>query len=55
MIGELLSFMVPPNADNDVLSYFQARMPYGIAVLDVDDACMPDSAGPRRDLRRSRS
>jgi hypothetical protein len=25
-------FVIPPNADNDVLAYFQERMPYGIAV-----------------------
>ena len=28
-------FVIPPNADNDVLAYFQERMPYGIAVPDV--------------------
>jgi hypothetical protein len=36
--GERLRFVVPPNADNDVLSYFQERMPYGLAVPGLDDA-----------------
>ena len=35
--GPRLVFVVPPNADNDVLAYFQERMPYGIAVPDVSD------------------
>jgi hypothetical protein len=36
--GQCLAFVVPPNADNDVLPYFQERMPYGLAVPDVDGA-----------------
>ena len=35
--GPRLVFVVPPNADNDVLAYFQERMPYSIAVPDVSD------------------
>jgi hypothetical protein len=35
--GPRLVFVVPPNADNDVLAYFQERMPYGIAVPDIGD------------------
>jgi hypothetical protein len=27
--GPKLVFVIPPNADNDVLAYFQERMPYG--------------------------
>ena len=34
--GMRLAFVVPPNADNDVLAYFQQRMPYGLAVPDLD-------------------
>ena len=41
--GQRLSFVVPPNAANDVLGYFQARMPYGIVVPDLD---MDDDAAP---------
>ena len=35
--GPRLVFVIPPHADNDVLAYFQERMPYGIAVPDVSD------------------
>ncbi|MET0470707.1 MAG: hypothetical protein ABWZ93_07545 [Xanthobacteraceae bacterium] len=35
--GPKLVFVIPPNADNDVLAYFQERMPYGIAVPDIGD------------------
>ena len=35
--GPKLVFVIPPNADNDVLAYFQERMPYGIAVPDLGD------------------
>jgi hypothetical protein len=35
--GPKLVFVIPPNAENDVLAYFQARMPYGLAVPDVDE------------------
>ena len=35
--GPKLVFVVPPNAENDVLAYFQGRMPYGLAVPDVDE------------------
>jgi hypothetical protein len=34
--GARLAFVVPPNADNDVLAYFLERMPYGLAVPDLD-------------------
>jgi len=34
--GQCLAFVVPPNSDNDVLPYFQERMPYGLAVPDVE-------------------
>jgi hypothetical protein len=34
--GVRLAFVVPPNADSDVLAYFQQRMPYGLAVPDLD-------------------
>jgi len=34
--GERLAFVTPPNAGNDVLNYFQERMPYGVAVPDLD-------------------
>ena len=34
--GPKLVFVIPPNADNDVLAYFQERMPYGIAVPDIE-------------------
>jgi hypothetical protein len=34
--GARLAFVVPPNADSDVLPYFQQRMPYGLAVPDLD-------------------
>ena len=30
-------FVIPPNAENDVLAYFQERMHYGLAVPDVDE------------------
>jgi hypothetical protein len=40
--GQCLAFVVPPNADNDVLPYFQERMPYGLAVPDVENT---DGAG----------
>ena len=29
--GPKLVFVIPPNAENDVLAYFQERMPYGLA------------------------
>ena len=35
--GPKLVFVIPPKADNDVLAYFQERMPYGIAVPDIGD------------------
>ena len=35
--GPKFVFVIPPNADNDVLAYFQERMPYGIAVPDIGD------------------
>jgi hypothetical protein len=35
--GACLAFVVPANADNDMLAYFQQRMPYGIAVPDLDE------------------
>jgi hypothetical protein len=35
--GPKLVFVIPPNAENDVLAYFQERMPYGLAVHDVDE------------------
>ena len=35
--GPKLVFVIPANADNDVLAYFQERMPYGIAVPDIGD------------------
>jgi hypothetical protein len=34
--GARLAFVVPASADNDMLAYFQQRMPYGIAVPDLD-------------------
>jgi hypothetical protein len=34
--GARLAFVVPANADNDMLAYFQQRMPYGLAVPDLD-------------------
>jgi hypothetical protein len=34
--GTRLAFVVPPNADSDVLAYFQQRMPYGLAVPDLE-------------------
>jgi hypothetical protein len=40
--GQCLAFVVPPNADNDVLPYFQERMPYGLAVPDIETT---DEAG----------
>jgi hypothetical protein len=42
--GPKLVFVIPPNADNDVLAYFQERMPYGIAVPDIGDL-MPAQPG----------
>ena len=41
-------FVIPPNAENDVLAYFQERMPYGLAVPDVDEtaASRPLSVRP---------
>jgi hypothetical protein len=51
--GERLCFVVPPNADNDVLSYFHARIPYGLVVPDLNDACFPNSAMSFRHLRGS--
>ena len=41
--GQCLAFVVPPNADNDVLPYFQERMPYGLAVPDVEGADQPEN------------
>lgn len=35
--GPKLVFVIPPDADNDVLAYFQERMPYGVAVPDIDE------------------
>ena len=35
--GPKLVFVISPNAENDVLAYFQERMPYGLAVPDVDE------------------
>ena len=29
--GPKLVFVISPNAENDVLAYFQERMPYGLA------------------------
>ena len=46
--GERLRFVVPPNADNDVLSYFQARMPYGLSVPDLNDPAARESPDRRR-------
>jgi hypothetical protein len=40
--GQRLCFMVPPNASNDFLDYFQARMPYGVAVPDLDAQDTPE-------------
>ncbi len=45
--GPRLVFMIPPNADNDVLFYFQERIPYGIAVPDVDDVAPAHSQHDR--------
>jgi hypothetical protein len=41
--GQCLAFVVPPNADNDVLPYFQERIPYGLAVPDIEPADETDS------------
>jgi hypothetical protein len=46
--GERLTFVVPPNADNSMLAYFQDRMPYGLAVLDVDMIAAPETGGMSR-------
>ena len=46
--GGRLCLVIPPNADNDVLSYFQARMPYGLCVPDLDEAA-PSEPAHRKD------
>jgi hypothetical protein len=35
--GARLAFVVPANADSDMLAYFQQRIPYGIAVPDLNE------------------
>jgi hypothetical protein len=35
--GPKLVFVIPPNAENDVLAYFQER---GLAVPDVDETAV---------------
>jgi hypothetical protein len=47
--GARLAFVVLANADNDVLDYFQQRMPYGLAVPDLET---PVGAADRGTMRR---
>ncbi|MEA2971477.1 MAG: hypothetical protein QOE78_4738 [Alphaproteobacteria bacterium] len=51
--GPKLVFVIPPNADNDVLAYFQERMPYGIAVPDIGEMAVqrPHAEGSARGRR----
>jgi hypothetical protein len=49
--GQCLAFVVPPNSDNDVLPYFQERMPYGLAVPDVEVTESADSDLPSKARR----
>jgi hypothetical protein len=49
--GPKLVFVIPPNAGNDVLAYFQERMPYGVAIGEMAPEQRPQadgSAGGRR-------
>ena len=43
--GPKLVFVIPPNADNDVLAYFQERMPYGLFVPEVRPATLRRGTG----------
>jgi hypothetical protein len=51
--GPKLVFVIPPNADNDVLAYFQERMPYGNAVPDIGEMAVqrPHAEGSARGRR----
>jgi hypothetical protein len=52
--GPKLVFVIPPNAGNDVLAYFQDRMPYGVAVPDIDEMApeqRPQADGSARGRR----
>jgi hypothetical protein len=46
--GMRLTFVVPPNQDNDVLAYFHERMPYGLSVPDVAVPISPAQHGSAR-------